>query len=709
MTYVLWPKSVRTPPMLPDCNDYYRLQWTPQPGREGFLHVSVTGRDSNTPAVSSTATSALPTWYTNKGPTSLRLRDYQDECVRAVLSAWERAAKAPLVVAPTGCGKTIIAAEIMRQVYAGRGARCLFLAHRNELIEQTYDKVYLVTSQSERTPRIGIVQASKDELDRNITVASIQTLASRTGRRIERLLTTGAPYDYVICDEAHHAVSPQWMRVLDALNTANPDVRFVGMTATPGRADGTALDRVFTEVCFERGVLDMIQLGYLVPPHGFKITLDVNLDRVATENGDFVRTQLAKLMNRPPVLRAVVEAWRAHGHNRKTLVFAVDVAHAIALRNEFVDAGYAAEHVDGRMKARERKAVFERFKTGQTKILCNCEIATEGFDDPSIEAVLLVRPTQSQALFAQMVGRGLRLWPGKTECLLLDCVGNSDRHRLATLATLAGFDPAMGAEGESETPVTEEGDDVQLPIEINAVGMRVEEVDFSHRPAQTRYQWRETSIGWVLQIPRIGYYLVAWAAASHIKCVIRFYDQRPGRQDSPPREVLKDPVDFELAYGLVEAEMDRIFRARVNRGTARSRTGHVFERTDDNEFADSNTSSSDMPEINFVDLDEGVDDPIHVPEVLMMRSADWRSQPPTAKQLEFLTTLGVKEGSLPTTCGEASDLITILRIERDAKMRLPATPKQLAYLRVNELPIKHDMTKGAAARLIWQHRKARRV
>jgi hypothetical protein len=258
------------------------------------------------------------------------------------------------------------------------------------------------------------------------------------------------------------------------------------------------------------------------------------------------------------------------------------------------------------------------------------------------------------------------------------------------LASLAGLDPERQYRGGFKGLGEEK--DVE-PVEENEVtGAKVgkaTEVKFTAGKPRGSYQWRETTLGWILQIPRVGYYLVAWSDKAKHMATIRFFDQRVGRKHEPPREIVRQPVEFDMAYGLVESEMDRIFRARSM-------------RRDDKAPKD-----DDQPVASFVDLDESTDEAVVLPEEeLMLKDAAWRDNATSPKQHQLLVSLGVKEKTMPGTSGEASDLITIMRVERDMKMRVPATVKQINYLRYHKLPVVENLTKGMAARAIWTHRKA---
>lgn len=632
---------------------------------------------------------------------AIRLRDYQLEAIEAVTDAWNRGKNAPLVVLPTGAGKTIVAAELIsRFCEANPTKKAMFLAHREELLTQTRSKLMVVND----SISVGVVQGSSNQLGRRVTVASVQTVGHHTGRRIAEVMAAGQ-VGLLIIDEAHHATAPGYQRVIERLKDGDPELVIMGLTATPDRADGTALDSVFNTVAYARDIFWMIEHGYLVAPTGVTVKLDIDLDAVATREGEFVSSQLSKIMNQPPVNFAVVRAWQEHGFDRKMLAFCVDVAHAEALAETFRDAGYPSAAIHGELPKKERERVLDDFRKGALKIVTNCEVLTEGYDDPSTEGIIMARPTQSRGLFAQAIGRGLRPYPGKTECIVIDVVGNSEKHSLASLASLAGLDPLGAAESESSEPKdpTDEllAEEDELPNVNDVRASQVRELDFQRlaRRRQLRYAWRETTIGWTLQIPRVGYFLVAWADTAHTKCTVHFYDMREGRRDQPPVHVLSSPVDFDLAYGMVEGELERFLRARATRNNPQWGNRGNEEPAED----DPNAQASIFA---WIDLDDGLSEEIHVPEAMMMNDAGWRRRPISPKQEQLLRKLGAKNTTMPQTAGEAADLITVLQVEHDYKMRLPPTPKQLGYLRHHRIPFTRELTKQGAARLIVEHRRA---
>ena len=670
------PETVSVPWMEPP-RDPYDVLWTPQPGGRSVLCISEFAPsdyriDERIEEDHRVASAVDP--KTTPPEFHVRLRDYQIEAADAVFKHWEKGAKAPLLVLPTASGKTICAAEIIRRHFDANHEKVIFFAHRKELLEQTVEKVRLVS----RNTTVGLVQADTNELGRHVTVASIQTIGHKSGRRLDELLKRG-PYGLIIIDEAHHAPSTTYARTIATLRDRYPTMHMFGMTATPGRADGLTLDKIFDVVAYQKQLLEMIDEGWLVPPRGFRVHLNVDLTKVASQNGDFVQTQLSRLMNTPPVVEAVVRAWMQYGHDRKMLVYAVDIAHAYALSDAFNNAGYPAGALSERNTPAERKKLLGDFRKGDLRLLVNVEVLTEGYDDPSAEGVVFARPTQSQTLYTQAIGRSLRLHPSKTEAIIIDCVGNTNRHQLVQLASIIGYDPVTGEKVSREMPEKEEAS-----FEINGVTYSAEEVSFA-RPRQTKYRWRETSAGWCIEAPHLGYFLITFSSTDRTRAIARFYDLRKGREYTPAIDLIKDPLPFDMLWGMVESELTRLFNAK-------------------------RPKNDDRPPsfLALTDIEEGVDEPLDpTHEQWILTDAEWRKRKTTEAQHDKLRDLGVKEKDIPELAGESSDLIAVLKIEHDAKMRVPATPKQLAYLRVNGIAIPGaGVTKGQAMRLIVKHRKA---
>lgn len=342
------------------------------------------------------------------GPT---LYPYQREILPRIGAAWREGRRAPLLVAPTGSGKTVIAAEIIRRSVE-HGWRVLFLAPRRELIDQAHGK--LLAAGIERVSVVMAGDSRRDDYAR-VTVASVDTLHARR--------MPGGEYrvrdpDLVVVDEAHLFVTPLRARLLAHW----PRARLVGLTATPARKDGRALGTVFDELIEVSSVAQLTADGFLVPGRYYSLS-DPDLSRVRVTAGDFNQADLAKAMDRPQLVGDVVETWLARAGGRRTVVFASSITHSAGLAAAFRVHGVAAEHVDANTPTAERAAIFERFRDGTTQVLTNCTLASYGFDLPELDCVVLARPTKSLVLYLQMLGRGLRPAPGKTHCLVLDHAG----------------------------------------------------------------------------------------------------------------------------------------------------------------------------------------------------------------------------------------------------------------------------------------------
>ncbi len=355
-------------------------------------------------------------------------RPYQREAVEAVLRAYERGLQRVLVSLPTGTGKTIVFALVARE----RGGRTLILVHRDELVRQAVEKLSLVWPDVS----VGIVKAEMDQHDAHVVVASVQTLSRP--RRIKRVTMD---FSTVIVDEAHHAVAPSYERILEAAGAFQPGGPLVlGVTATPERADKKALGKVFQEIVYRKTIEEMVLAGYLCDVRALRILLAVPLDKVKVRGGDYDEKQLSKALLDAGAPSTIAEAYLAFAADRKVIVFVPSVRLAFKTAEQLQARGIAAAAVHGGTPVEERRDILEKLRNGTIRVVVNCMVLTEGFDEPSVDGLVIARPTLSRPLYIQMVGRGLRIWPGKEDCLILDVVGVTERHDLVTADTLFNVD-----------------------------------------------------------------------------------------------------------------------------------------------------------------------------------------------------------------------------------------------------------------------------
>lgn len=367
----------------------------------------------------------------------LKLRDYQREAIDATRHAWAGGVRRPAVVLPTGAGKTVVFAHTAAEMHP-RGVRTLVLAHRTELIEQAAAKIRSVAPHLV----VGIVKGPRREIrGRDVIVASVQSLA-RAERRAE---LARAGVRLVIVDECHHAVADTYMAVLRDLGCFDPDplqgAYALGVTATLGRSDRVALGQVWEDVVYRRDILDMIREGYLVNAKGVRVRVEgLDLAAVKRRHGDFADNALGEALHASLAPKAIARAYGEHAADRQGILFAPTVESAHEMAEAMREAGFTAETVHGAMPAQERRAVLAAFARGDVQMVCNCMVLTEGFDAPWCSAVVVARPTSSAPLYIQMAGRALRPHPGKRDALILDVVGVTGKHRLASVADLAGAD-----------------------------------------------------------------------------------------------------------------------------------------------------------------------------------------------------------------------------------------------------------------------------
>ncbi len=340
---------------------------------------------------------------------SIELRDYQKECLDTIINESSAGIKKQLISLPTGSGKTILMSAVAKEI----DKKTLILAHREELIIQTSDKLKLFWPDA----KVGICKAERDEIHQQIVIGSVQT-CSRP-QRLERLKEQG--FELLMIDEAHHSVSNSYQSIINELGfSSGSDKLLIGVTATPMRGDKQGLGEVFEKITFSRSIGTMIKAGYLSPVIGRRILTNFNFERIKTRNGDFALEDLSEAVNTEERNQLIVDKFKEYAIDRKGIAFCVDVQHCKDLSEAFRKAGINAQAVYGDMPPDERKSVLESLKTGKIKVAMSCGVLIEGFDEPSVDVVLMARPTKSPGLYIQCVGRGLRLWPGKQNCFVLD-------------------------------------------------------------------------------------------------------------------------------------------------------------------------------------------------------------------------------------------------------------------------------------------------
>ena len=350
----------------------------------------------------------------------MELRPYQSEAKAAVFTQWDKGARKTLVVLPTGCGKTIVFAKVAEECVR-QGNRVLILAHRGELLEQAADKIKKSTNLGCATEKAE--QSCLGSWFR-ITVGSVQSM-----QREKRLSQFSDDYfNVIIIDEAHHCISDGYQKVLQHF----PDAKVLGVTATPDRGDMRNLGEFFESLAYEYTLPKAIREGYLSPIKAMTIPLQLDLSGVSIQSGDFKAGDIATALD--PYLHQIADEMMKYCRDRKTVVFLPLVKTSQKFKEILNEKGFKAAEVNGESK--DRAEVLEAFDKGEYNVLCNSMLLTEGWDCPSVDCVIVLRPTKVRSLYSQMVGRGTRLCEGKSHLLLLDFLWHTERHELCHPADL---------------------------------------------------------------------------------------------------------------------------------------------------------------------------------------------------------------------------------------------------------------------------------
>jgi ATP-dependent helicase IRC3 len=322
----------------------------------------------------------------------------------------------------------------------------LVLAHRSELLIQAKDKIETIN----KDLSVGIEQADNKAGYVDVVVASVPTLGRESSSRIEKY-----PKNYfktIVVDEAHHAAAPSYRRILDYFT---PEL-LLGVTATPQRSDSVRLIDVFQEIVYYKSIQDLIKEGWLSPLVGYRVKTSTDISDVEIQNGEYKQDQLIEAIDNPGRNNSIVTAYNDLANAKKTVVFAAGVDHAGHLEEAFRKNGSSVRVIIGTTPEEERRQILSDFKSGAVTVLVNVGVLTEGFDEPSIEAIILAKPTRSSLLYTQIVGRGTRLFEGKEHCMIIDIADTTRGKKPIGLPTLLGMPAEFDLQGQSLTDIADE-------------------------------------------------------------------------------------------------------------------------------------------------------------------------------------------------------------------------------------------------------------
>lgn len=596
------------------------------------------------------------------------LRDYQEKALAAVLAAKDRGLHRVMVVMATGCGKTTVFASLVDEFERTYAAPSLVIAHRHELLVQAASRI------ASFAPRL---QVGIEGGDRNApyecqaVVAGVQSIGRPDTKRLDWFHP-----GLMIIDEGHHAPADSYQIAMRRFGAYDGTCFTLAVTATDHRMDNKPLHgeagAIFEDVVFRFGLRDAVREGWLVDLRGFRVATDVDLSGIKSVGGDYNQGQLARAVNTQERNYVAFRHWREIAAERRTIIFCVDVQHAKDVAELFRSHHVAAEHVDGTMKMEQREGILRRFNSGRTQVLVNVDVATEGFDAPATDCVLLLRPTQSWSLYAQMVGRGLRtvggtvdgipsaaerkraiLGSAKADCIVIDVVDASKEFGLAappepdedapkekpkpapaSLAGLVGLPPEFDLQGNS----------------LFAAAERVEELEPARKGALFRRQTNWDDLSTVLSevdlikelsIPEeiVGVSGLAW-----MKIGDGEYWLPCGDGLLEKRRAATLTTD-ELGRMTVELKSSTMPSMRVPLGDDLQRAFDEADRL-----------------IRMTWSDAGR---------IVKADARWREKPPSDRQKEILRSLGVteREIELLETMHQARSLIERRRIGLKARQR----------------------------------------
>lgn len=593
----------------------------------------------------------------------LILRPYQEAMVQASLDAIGRGVQRWLAVAATGTGKTPTFAGLVRELSDDPASTFLILAHRRELLYQIRDTFSWAVPNLSCDIHSGEMKAQPGT---RVVAASVQSIGTHA---VHSLLKWLSP-TMIIVDEAHHAAAPTYQNVFrNAGCYDSPGTMLMGVTATPHRLDNKALvgnsdKAIFEELVYRYDITSAIRDGWLVDLRGYRCGANFDLSEVKTRAGDYVQDQLEKVMNTDPVNELAFRSWETVAKDRQTIVFCAGVDHARSVADVFKAQGIEAEAIYGDMPMTEREGAIRRFRSGKTQVLTNMDILTEGFDARECAAVVMLRPTKSWSLFAQMVGRGLRPLPGiidgvetsqarrnaiscskKNDCIVIDIVGNVAGHDISeaksgrgspSLQALVGLPENLDIEGRTITEACLEFD--ELPEAVKAAAFA---------KGRTSFQGLSAVLTQVEMLSDLG------VPAEAIDGGATFYWMKTGE------------LSYTVELGLYELHHRRAVLTGDLIGNWHAEL-HARHKLTGEESVKSavDVRNSDKPP--FLAAEHWLRSNLSANVLsLVHRDAAWRKAAPTDAQLAVLRDFGIDESILSTLDrGHASAMIS--RMRRDS-------------------------------------------
>ncbi|KAI2635252.1 P-loop containing nucleoside triphosphate hydrolase protein [Xylaria nigripes] len=574
----------------------------------------------------------------------VQLREYQEECIQAVLSSFDHGHKRVGISLATGSGKTVVFTQLIDRVKprSERANKTLVLAHRRELVEQAARHCTNAYPNKSVEIEMGNIHATGNA---DITIASIQSITSAD--RIHKF----NPKDFklVLVDEAHHIVAPGYLDVLEyfGLRVRMDDSPvLVGVSATFSRFDGLRIGAAIDEIVYHKDYIDMIGDKWLSDVLFTTVDSTADLRSVRrARNGDFHPGELAEAVNTNKVNEITVRCWLARAAERKsTLVFCVDLSHVSNLTNTFREHGIDARFITSETSKVERSERLDAFKNGEFPVLVNCGVFTEGTDIPNIDCIVLARPTRSRNLLVQMIGRGMRLHPGKTNCHVIDMV-SSLATGIVTTPTLFGLDPSQLVEEVSVNAMRDLAD-----LKYEERQKQLDEISQYRSSSPAKVHGDDvtfTDYDSVLEL------IADTSGERHIRSI----SQLAWVQVGPHRYILSGPggtfIKLEKAEEKTEGEPG--FIAWEVRALPRGKSTSPFAKP--RELLQAVSLSDAVHGADCYALEK-------YPRILTLRSASWRGQTPTEGQLNFLNRIRNENEMLDTsdiTKGKAADMITKLR------------------------------------------------